>query len=159
MLHNLDEWLARYESGQLDRRAFLAGVATMAGAATIAAQPARAGLAVTGLHHVELKTLDLNRSRDFYAGLLGVRPEVRADRVVLPLGSGEGRGYVSITTGPIERVDHFSVKVSGMHPRDPKATLGRLTSLGYKARQLENRIYVTDPDGKEIELQGASTRA
>jgi len=158
MLHMVEEWLTRYESGELDRRAFLTGIATVAAGAAGEAQSARSGLAVTGLHHVEIKTLDLNRARDFYAGLLAVRPEVRPDRVVLPLGSGEGRGYVSITTGPIERVDHFSVKVSGMHARDPKATLGRLTKLGYKARQIDNRIYVVDPDGKEVELQAPSTR-
>ena len=122
------------------------------------AEPARSGLTVSGLHHVEIKTIDLNRSRDFYAGLLGVKPEFRPDRVVLPLGSGEGRGYLSITTGPIERVDHFSVKVPGMHPRNPKATVERLATLGYKVRQAENRVFVMDPDKKEVELQAPATK-
>lgn len=158
MLHILDDWLVRYESGDVDRRAFLAGIAAVATGATVAAAPVNTGLAVAGIHHVEIKTLDLNRSRDFYAGLLGIRPEIRPDRVVLALGSGEGRGYLSIATGPIERVDHFSVKVPGMHPRNPKATVDRLAKLGYTVRQSENRVFVTDPDKKEIELQAPSSK-
>src|SRR5262249_44542320 len=139
-------------------RAFIAGIATAAASATAGAAPVRTGLTVTGLHHVEIKTIDLNRTTDFYAGLLNVKPEIRSDRVVLTLGSGESRGFVSIATGQIERVDHFSVKVPGMHPRNPQATADRLAKLGYKVRQVDNRVFVTDPDKKEVELQAPSTR-
>jgi catechol 2,3-dioxygenase-like lactoylglutathione lyase family enzyme len=157
MLQQVDDWLSRYEAGELDRRAFLTSVAALAAGAAVQGQSDRSGLTAAGLHHVEIKTLDPERSRDFYAGLLGVKPLARGERYVLPLGSGEGRGYVGISRGPIERVDHFSVKIPGMHARDPKRTAERLAKLGYQVRQTENRLLVTDPDKKEVELQAPST--
>ena len=156
MLHILEDWLSRYESGELDRRAFLTGVATLAAGASAGAQ-LRSGLTTAGLHHVEIKTLNPERSRDFYAGLFGAKPVARDDRYIVSLGAGEGRGYLAISRGPIERVDHFSVKVPGMSARDPKRTAERLSKLGYTVRQAENRVFVTDPDKKEVELQAPST--
>jgi catechol 2,3-dioxygenase-like lactoylglutathione lyase family enzyme len=157
MLQQVEDWLSRYEAGELDRRAFLTGVAALAAGAGVQAQSARSGLTAAGLHHVEIKTLDPERSRDFYAELLGLKPLTRGERFVLPLGNGEGRGYLAISRGPIERVDHFSVKVPGMHARDPRRTAERLGRLGYQVRQTENRLLVTDPDKKEVELQAPST--
>lgn len=157
MLHVLDDWLSRYECGELDRRAFLSGVAALAAGASAGGQPARSGLTTAGLHHVEIKTLNPERSRDFYAGLFGAKPVARDDRYIVSLGAGEGRAYLAISRGPIERVDHFSVKVPGMSARDPRRTAERLAKLGYTVRQAENRVFVTDPDKKEVELQAPST--
>jgi hypothetical protein len=44
-----------------------------------------------------------------------------------------------------------------MSPRDPTPTAERLSTLGYKVRQVDDRVYVTDPDSKEVELQAPST--
>jgi catechol 2,3-dioxygenase-like lactoylglutathione lyase family enzyme len=158
MTHTLEQWLERYESGQIGRRAFLAGVAGLVAASGADAQPAQAPVAGSGLHHVEIKTIDLARSSAFYRKLFGVTGETRADdRVVLPFGTGASKGYLSIGRGPIPRVDHFSVKVPAMHPKDPKATAARLTAAGFKARQAASSVYVMDPDGFEVEVQAPNT--
>jgi catechol 2,3-dioxygenase-like lactoylglutathione lyase family enzyme len=160
MLHIVEQWLARYEAGEIDRRGFLQGVAALAGGAmTAPASAARpTGLTVSGVHHVEIKTTDLNRASRFYAGLLGVRPQVRPERVVMPLGSGDAQSYLSIGVGPIPRVDHFSVKVPALHPRNPQKAADRLVSLGYKARHSDASIFVMDPDGFEVELEAPTAR-
>jgi catechol 2,3-dioxygenase-like lactoylglutathione lyase family enzyme len=157
MTHALEHWLGRYESGEIDRRSFLAGAASLLAAASADAQTTAGGVSVTGLHHVEIKTTDLARSSAFYRKLLGVTGETRPERVVLPLGTGVARGYLSIGVGPIPRVDHFAVKVPGMDPKDPKATLAKLTAAGYKARQVLNTVFVMDPDGFEVQVQAPST--
>lgn len=160
MTHMLERWLERYESGQLDRRTFLQGLAslTAASSATVADTP-QALVAPSGLHHVEIKTTDLARSRAFYTKLFGqgTTGETRPDRVIIPFGSGAGRGYLSIGVGPIARVDHFSAKVPGMHPTDLKATLAKLTSAGFRARQAGNTVLVMDPDGYEVQMQAPTT--
>ena len=160
MLDRLEEWLTRYEAGHIDRRGFLAGVAALA------AQPARASaqsagvVQPSGIHHVEIKTRDPRGSLDFYSKLLNARVDKRDDtRTVMQLGTGGGAGYLSIGTGPIPRVDHFSLKVPAMDPRNPKPTLDALLKAGYKARQVDYSIYVTDPSGYEVQLQAPGTPA
>ena len=154
MIRDLEQWLTHYESGHIDRRVFLQGLATlMTSARTAAAAPVRSTVSPSGLQHVEIKTTDLARSSAFYTRLLGAASETRQDRVIIPLGAGAARAYLSIGVGPIARVDHFAIKVPGMHPRDPKATLGKLTAAGYRARQADHSVYVMDPDRHEVELQ------
>ena len=89
--------------------------------------------------------------------LFGVSGETSSGRVMLPLGSGAARGYLSIAVGPIARVDHFSVKVPGMHAGDPKATLDALTAAGFRVRQAGSTVFVMDPDGFEVQVQAPST--
>jgi len=166
MTQTLEQWLARYEAGQVDRRTFLQGVAALAasvaGAGAAGAQPTPAGLvgvAGTGVHHLEIKTVDLARSAAFYGRLLRARPETRPGRVVLPIGRGAALTQLSIGVGPIPRVDHFSVKVPGMHPTNPDATLRKLTAEGFEARLTGHSVYVMDPDGFEVQIQAPSTTA
>lgn len=154
----VEAWLARYESGQIDRRAFLAGVTGLLGsAATGDAQPSRGVVVPSGIHHVEIKTLDVARSTAFYTKLFGPG-QTASDRTVIALGSGVGRGYLTIARGPIPRVDHLALKVPGMHPKDPSATAKRLAAEGYQVRQVGAALYVMDPDKFEVEvLAPAST--
>lgn len=166
MTQSLNQWLARYEAGQVDRRTFLQGVAalaaTAAGTGSLVAGPtpaAPAGVTGAGVHHVEIKTVDLARSAAFYGKLLRARPETRPGRVLLPIGQGASTAYLSIGVGPIPRVDHFSVKVAGMHRTNPEATLKKLTADGFKARLTGHSVYVMDPDGFEVQVQAPSTSA
>jgi catechol 2,3-dioxygenase-like lactoylglutathione lyase family enzyme len=157
MTHTLDEWLARYEAGFIDRRAFLAGAAALLAPAPAAAQRS-ASVAASGLHHVEIKSTDPARSAAFYGKLFGVKGEARDDRVLLRLGAGASRGYLMISRGPIPRVDHFSVKVPAMHPTNPAKTVAGLEAAGFTVRQAGHSVYVMDPDQFEVQVQAPNTQ-
>ncbi len=161
MTQTLDQWLTRYEAGQVDRRTFLQAVTTLAAGAASATRSdaASVGVLPSGMHHVEIKTVDLARSTAFYRKLLQATPEAGDGRIVLPIGQGAARSYLSIGVGPIPRVDHFSVKVPGMDPRSPKKTLDKLTLDGFRARMTGHSVYVMDPDGFEVQVQAPATSA
>lgn len=161
MTQTLEQWLTRYEAGQVDRRTFLQAVSLLAATAagTGAVEAAPSGVSPVGVHHIEIKTVDLARSTAFYRTLLQATPEPGDGRVVLPIGQGAARTLLSIGVGPIPRVDHFSVKVPGMDLKNPKRMLDKLTADGFKARMSGHSIYVMDPDGFEVQVQAPSTRA
>lgn len=157
MMQAVEQWLARYEAGAIDRRAFLAGVGTALAAAGGAAQ-ARPGLVTPGgVHHVELKTPDLARTTAFYERLLG--PATVSDgRSVIALEPAPGRAHLRISRGPLPRVDHVAIKVPAMSAKDPKATRAALERAGLKVRQVDAALYVMGPDDLEIELVAPTVR-
>jgi catechol 2,3-dioxygenase-like lactoylglutathione lyase family enzyme len=157
MTHTLDEWLARYEAGRIDRRAFLAGAAALFAPASAAAQKP-ASVNGSGLHHVEIKSTDPARSAAFYRKLFGVTGASRDDRFFLPIGTAAARGHLMISRGPIPRVDHFSVKVPGMHATNPSKTAAALEASGFKVRQAGHSLYVMDPDQFEVQIQAPNTQ-
>lgn len=151
-----ESWLERYERGVIDRRAFLAGAAA-ALQASVAGAAARPGLVTPGgIHHVELKTVDLAGTTAFYEALLGPAT-VANERATIHLEPG-GRGHLRISRGPVPRTDHFAIKVPGMSARDPKAMRARLEKQGLKVRQVEAALYVKGPDDLEVELIAPSAR-
>ncbi len=156
-METLEHWLARYERGQIDRRAFLAGAA-VAFEAAVGTAAGRPGLVTPGgVHHVELKTVDLARTTAFYEALLGPA-RVDDGRALIPLEPDGGRGYLRISRGPIPRMDHFAVKVPGMSARDPKTTRAKLEKAGLKVRQVDAALYVMGPDDFEVELVAPSVK-
>jgi catechol 2,3-dioxygenase-like lactoylglutathione lyase family enzyme len=156
-MERLEHWLDRYERGVIDRRAFLAGAAA-ALQALVAGAAARPGLVTpAGIHHVELKTVDLAKTTEFYEALLGPAT-VANERATIPLEPGGGRGHLRISRGPIPRTDHFAIKVPGMSARDPKAMRARLEKNGLRVRQVEASLYIKGPDDLEVELVAPSVR-
>ena len=156
-MEKLERWLDRYERGQIDRRAFLAGAAVVFQSAVGEAQPRRGLVTPGGVHHVEIKTVDFVRTTAFYEKLLGPA-RVEDLRATIPLEPAPGRATLRISSGPIPRVDHFAVKVPGMSPKDPKATRATLEKAGLKVRQVDAALYVMAPDDLEVELIAPGAR-
>ena len=155
-MEHLEDWLNRYERGLIDRRAFLAGAAVALKASLAGAAPA-GFVAPGGIHHVEIKTLDLTKTTAFYEALLGPAT-VENERATIALNPGGARTDLRISRGPIPRMDHFAVRVPGMSPRDPKATRARLEKRGLKVRQVGPALYVMGPDDYEVELIAPTAR-
>jgi catechol 2,3-dioxygenase-like lactoylglutathione lyase family enzyme len=151
-------WLDRYERGVIDRRAFLAGAAAVFQASVTEAAPRPGIVTPAGVHHVELKTVDLAGTTAFYEALLGPAT-VANERATIALEPGGGRGSLRISRGPIPRVDHFAIRVPGMSARDPKAMRARLEKRGLKVRQVEAALYIKGPDDLEVELVAPSAKS
>ena len=163
--------LTQFEDGKLTRRQLIQGLA----AAALAAAP-RGAAAQTGgfrtmhLEHLSVQVADYTRTRDFYAGLLGmaVVNDNGKDSCEVHFGDARGvgvrdRAMMSIhNAGPSTRVgvDHIALRV---HDWDTDRMTAELERRGLKARlaqggALDTPNYVSltvqDPDGLGVQISG-----
>ena len=108
---------------------------------------------ITGLNHLTLAVGDVDRSVDFYVGLLGCRPEARRDRGAY-LSAGALWLCLSLDE-PRPAGDHTHVTF-GVAPDGFAAAAARLVEAGV-TRWKENAsegdsFYFLDPDGHRLEL-------
>ena len=115
------------------------------------------------IDHVVLRVKDMQRMVRFYADVLGAelvayRPQfnmthLRAGSSMIDLVAGEGGG---------QNMDHFCLRVE---PFDEAAILAHLKSHGVALGETRTRygaegngvsIYLTDPEGNQVELKGPS---
>jgi catechol 2,3-dioxygenase-like lactoylglutathione lyase family enzyme len=168
-----------FEQGRLNRRDLirsLAGVATasMAGAPVIAAEPART-VKVSAVNHISYQVADYARSRDFYAGLLGMKVQNDSGKECeLAFGNNIlivrsiGRGYPAAPgTPPQPRIDYMAYTVEGWDTdKSVKAGLkAELERRGLKVDEFKrshapitkgagDSFVVPDPDGFPVQLGG-----
>ena len=113
--------------------------------------------AITGIHHVALKTSDAAAARRFYADVLGlasVGPPDR-NRAIYAVGAGQRLHIESgLAAGDDERLSHVAFKTP-----DVPALSAYLSGRGLKVQASdschEGSISVTDPDGHVIEFAPA----
>jgi glyoxylase I family protein len=125
------------------------------------------------LDHLVLRVADLQRSVDFYCGILGCTQErhqqelglmqLRAGGSLIDLVPLAGKLGAAGGAGPGEQgrnVDHFCLRIEpfdavaiaahlrhhGLDPGEPKPRFG--------AEGRGPSLYVTDPDGNVVELKG-----
>jgi catechol 2,3-dioxygenase-like lactoylglutathione lyase family enzyme len=115
------------------------------------------------IDHVVLRVSDMQRMVRFYADVLGAefvayRPEfnmthLRAGSSMIDLVAGDAGG---------RNMDHFCLRVE---PFDQAAILAHLKSHGVALGEARTRygaegngisIYLTDPEGNQVELKGPS---
>ena len=120
------------------------------------------------IDHVVLRVADMERMVRFYADVLGAefvahRPEfkmthLRAGGSMIDLVAGEAASGVN--SG--RNMDHFCLRVE---PFDQAAILAHLKSHGVALGETRTRygaegngvsIYLTDPEGNQVELKGPS---
>src|SRR5688572_8246168 len=160
--------LDQFEHGTLTRRQLiqsLAAAAFAAGGGAAAAQGA--GFRTMNLDHVSYDVTDYRRTRDFYAGLLGmtIANDNGKDSCELHFGDARSVGVrdrtmMSIRTAQSVRVDHFAFKIDNWDTARVGAELER---RGLKARlarggALDTPNYVSltvqDPDGVGVQISG-----
>jgi catechol 2,3-dioxygenase-like lactoylglutathione lyase family enzyme len=121
------------------------------------------GEQMLGIRHIALRVRDLQRSLDFYAGVLGMKIEWKPDpgNVYLTYGSdnlalhqaGEEPSSAGSSTG----LDHFGLVVS--KPEEVDEWAARLETNGVELvqkpkthRDGARSIYLRDPDGILIQI-------
>lgn len=145
-----DQLLTRYEDGGLDRRSFLQAVTAVAVAAGTASTEAAGLIEARGLHHVEVKSIDFQKTGEFYKTLLGVPVEFRKDRAIVPLADGT---HLSIGSAPTQAsFDHYAFSIPGMDGKKTQALADRLAKSGVQAAPRGESLFVTDPDGRRFQI-------
>jgi len=128
---------------------------------------------VSGLDHLVLRVVDLERMLAFYCGVLGCSVERREDAIglvqlragsslidLVPVASRLGAAGGAAPGREGRNLDHFCVRVE---PFDAAAIARHLAAAGFEAGPVALRngaegrgpsIYVTDPEGNVVELKG-----
>jgi catechol 2,3-dioxygenase-like lactoylglutathione lyase family enzyme len=164
--------LTLFEAGTITRRELIRGVAVAAAAMANPPGPAAqtTGFRTLNLDHLSCQVTDYARTRDFYAGLLGmtVANDNGKDSCEVHFGDARGvgvreRAMMSIhNAAPSSRtgIDHIALKVDNWDTDRMKAELER---RGLKARlqqggALDTPNYVSltvqDPDGLGVQISG-----
>ncbi|WP_380277756.1 VOC family protein [Kitasatospora purpeofusca] len=120
-------------------------------------------LRVKAFDHLVLNVRDVERSLEFYSGLLGLEPvrveEWRAGKVSFPSVRVTPETIIDLTARPRgeSNVDHICLTVD---PLDWQEVIdaGTFTVLEgpvqrYGARGNATSVYVQDPDGNTVELR------
>jgi catechol 2,3-dioxygenase-like lactoylglutathione lyase family enzyme len=163
--------VAQFEDGRITRRQLIQGLTCAAFAASGSAAAAQSGgFRTVNLDHLSCQVTDYARTRDFYAGVLGmaVVNDNGKDSCEVHFGDARGvgvrdRAMMSIhNAAPAARlgVDHIALRVADWDTDRMKAELER---RGLKARlaqggALDTPNYVSltvqDPDGLGVQISG-----
>ena len=149
-----------FETGKLSRRQLIQSltVAATAASAASAAPAETAPFKAVTVNHISYQVADYAKTRDFYAGLLGM--EVKADTgrqcnlafgnsFLLPRNVRQGR------TAP--NVDHIAYTIEVW---DEKKVEAELRKRGHEPRvDTENSFHIKDPDGFDLQISGKEMKA
>jgi catechol 2,3-dioxygenase-like lactoylglutathione lyase family enzyme len=170
--------LKQFEDGKVSRRQLIQGLAAAAlaagggaaeasGAVALAQAAQDAGFRTLNFDHASCDVTDYGRTRDFYAGLLGmtVANDNGKDACELHFGDPRGVGVrdrqmISIQNRPAARVDHFAFKIDNWDTDRVRAGLERRGLKPRLARggAIDTPNYVSltvqDPDGLGVQISG-----
>jgi len=117
---------------------------------------------VDALQHVNLRTTDVERSRDFYVDVIGLqvgpRPPIASVGYWLYLGGVPVIHLVQRNGAGLPQSGGGAVDHVAFHGVDFEATRGRFNVLGVTFREAliprdgTRQLFVHDPDGVKIEL-------
>jgi catechol 2,3-dioxygenase-like lactoylglutathione lyase family enzyme len=160
MQHIIGKLLHDYEHGKMSRRQL---IQTLALTATAASTPgtveATAPANAIYINHVSMQVADYTKTRDFYAGLFGMKvtnddgkTQCRltfGDNIVIARNAGSRPGAKI-------GVDHVAYTLAnwdtdkGVKP----AVEAELKRRGLMIRTTEGSFHVQDPDGFEVQMGG-----
>jgi len=126
-------------------------------------QPCVPSLRVKAFDHLVLNVEDVERSLDFYTGLLGLEPvrvaEWRARKIPFPSVRISPESIIDLVSRPRgeSNVDHICLTVEPLN-WDEFIASGAFTVLEgpvdrFGARGTATSVYVQDPDGNTVELR------
>jgi catechol 2,3-dioxygenase-like lactoylglutathione lyase family enzyme len=159
MEHIIGKLLHDYEQGKVTRRqliqtlAFAATAASTAG--TVEAAPANA----TYINHVSMQVADYKKTRDFYAGLFGMKVTNDDGKTQCRLEFGDNiviARNASSRPGGKTGVDHIAYTLANWDTDKSvrPAVEAELKRRGLTIRTTEGGFHVQDPDGFEVQMGG-----
>ena len=166
--------LQDFEQGRMSRRqliqslALAATAASAAGAAPVqSASSGGSGLRVLAINHIQLEVADYTKTRDFYAGKLGMKVTddegVRAQNPRPRCKLWAGNTFLWPRNRPssihTSQIDHIGYRVENWD----KATIGaELKRLGLNPREDTvggDSWHIYDPDGLDVQVGGGGSQA
>jgi catechol 2,3-dioxygenase-like lactoylglutathione lyase family enzyme len=158
MEHIIANLLHQFEEGKLNRRQLIQSLTLAATAASaVSGVPAAAAegkvLSATNINHVSYQVTDYARTRDFYAGLFGMKvSEDNGKQCRLSFGDNI---LVVRNRQPAPKVDHIAYTLANWD-QEKEAVEAELKRRGLKIVQGDTKtsLHVLDPDGFEVQMGG-----
>ena len=159
MEHIIGKLLQDYEHGKMTRRQLIQTLALTATAAS-AANPVEAAPAnAVSINHVSMQVADYTKTRDFYAGLLGMKVTDDDGKTQCRLTFGDNiviARNASSRPGGKPGVDHIAYTLANWDTDKAvkPAVEAELKRRGLMIRATEGSFHVQDPDGFEVQMGG-----
>jgi len=159
MEHIINRLLQEYERGKMTRRQLIqtlaVGATAAAGVGIAEAAPANA----TYINHVSMQVADYKKTRDFYAGLFGMKVEGDDGKNECTLRFGDNTIIArNAASRPNKKtgVDHIAYTLANWDTdKNVKAAMeAELKRRGLMIRVTGNSFHVQDPDGLEVQMGG-----
>jgi catechol 2,3-dioxygenase-like lactoylglutathione lyase family enzyme len=147
-----------FEQGKLTRRQLIQNLTIAATAATAASGvPAAAAegkvLKANNFNHVSLQVTDYAKSRDFYAGLFGMKvSEDDGKQCRLSFGNNI---LIVRNRQPAPKVDHVAYTIANWD-QEKEVAEAELKRRGLKIVQgdIKTSLHILDPDGFQVQFGG-----
>jgi catechol 2,3-dioxygenase-like lactoylglutathione lyase family enzyme len=147
-----------FEQGKLTRRQLIQNLTIAATAATaVSAVPAAAAeakvLNATNFNHVSYQVTDYAKTRDFYAGLFGMKvSEDDGKQCRLSFGNNI---LIIRNRQPAPKVDHIAYTIANWD-QEKEAMAAEVKRRGLKIVQGDTKtsLHILDPDGFQVQFGG-----
>lgn len=162
MEHVIAKLLHEFEHGRMSRRQLIQSLAAAAAPSIALAPPAAAPegsvFKATAFNHVSYQVADYRKSRDFYAGLFGMKVTLD-DGMQCRLAFGDNILIARNRPSGTPKVDHIAYTIEGW---DADKSVKPALRAALERRGLQTResatggssFHVMDPDGFEVQMGG-----
>jgi len=166
MEHVIANLLREFEQGRMTRRQLIQALAATAAWSTVPTASSLAAEAqgpakvvkATAFNHVSYQVADYRKSRDFYAGLFGMKVTLD-DGMQCRLEFGNNILIARNRPSGTPKVDHIAYTIEGW---DTDKSVKPAVKQALERRKLEIRdsatgggsFHVMDPDGFEVQMGG-----
>ena len=160
MEYIIGKLLQDFEQGKMTRRQLIQTLAlTATAASTVGTAEAAVAANATYINHVSMQVADYTKSRDFYAGLFGMKVTNDDGKTQCRLTFGDNiviARNVSSRPGGKIGVDHIAYTLANWDTDKAvkPAVEAELKRRGLMIRTTEGSFHVQDPDGFEVQMGG-----
>jgi catechol 2,3-dioxygenase-like lactoylglutathione lyase family enzyme len=159
MEHIISTLLREYEHGRVTRRQLIRTLAVAATATSAVGTAEAAPANALSINHVSMQVADYTKTRDFYAGLFGMKVSDDDGKTQCRLTFGDNilipRNASSRPGGKVG-VDHIAYTLANWDSDKSvkPAVEAELKRRGLTIRVTEGSFHVQDPDGFEVQMGG-----
>jgi catechol 2,3-dioxygenase-like lactoylglutathione lyase family enzyme len=159
MEHIISRLLREYEDGRVTRRQLIRTLAVAATATSAAGTAEAAPANAVSINHVSMQVADYTKTRDFYAGLFGMKVSDDDGKTQCRLTFGDNiliPRNASSRPGAKIGVDHIAYTLANWDSDKSikPAVEAELKRRGLNIRVTEGSFHVQDPDGFEVQMGG-----
>lgn len=159
MEHIISKLLHEYEHGHVSRRQLIRTLALAATATSTVGTADAAPANAVSINHVSMQVADYTKTRDFYAGLFGMKVSDDDGKTQCRLTFGDNiliPRNASSRPGGKPGVDHIAYTLANWDSDKSvkPAVEAELKRRGLNIRVTEGSFHVQDPDGFEVQMGG-----